>query len=249
MQWWCHFGALGLLSLPLRMLGSPHTRPLVSRGVCWIWRGQAPVWLLGAAVGPDGCKGAHATYAGAFFSSSPLSPRQRRLSAHVEVVVSPRGEQACLQAAPATVPADSAPLANPPMRQQLYACSYSQLPAETETWSAQVRQRAASLDSLVASIAALDVAAARAKHARWLGATRPALRRGSNASASSSSTASSPSGAAAGAGAGAGRGGGDEGCKLYAPGARHPVLMQPALSTLPYPPSVRAWVHNFFTHV
>jgi hypothetical protein len=67
------------------------------------------------------------------------------------------------------------------------------------------------LQELLDAVTALDIVAARANHAAWLGAVRPAFL------PSSSGSSSSP---------------------VYMPGARHPLLMQVALPPLPRPPSV-----------
>uniref|UniRef100_A0A383W1M4 DNA mismatch repair proteins mutS family domain-containing protein n=1 Tax=Tetradesmus obliquus TaxID=3088 RepID=A0A383W1M4_TETOB len=73
--------------------------------------------------------------------------------------------------------------------------------------------RGAALQELLGAVTALDIVAARAKHASWLGAVRPAF----TSSSGSSSSSSSP---------------------MHMPGARHPLLMQGALPPLPRPVSI-----------
>ena len=101
-----------------------------------------------------------------------------------------------------------------------------------------ISTRAKHIRSLLTAVAALDVAAARAGHARWLGALgiRPSfISRGDEweQSGGSATGGSAPEGV--------------EGSRsrqlespLSVPGALHPVLLELSLAPLPEPPSVRS---------
>jgi DNA mismatch repair protein MutS2 len=81
-------------------------------------------------------------------------------------------------------------------------------------------ERAPPLLAMLAAATRLDVIAARAAHGRWLRGTRPTFVGDGDD------------------GGGGSEGGGPEGgWAVHLPGARHPVLMQPALAPLPQPPS------------
>ncbi|KAI8474386.1 MAG: hypothetical protein J3K34DRAFT_139599, partial [Monoraphidium minutum] len=77
--------------------------------------------------------------------------------------------------------------------------------------SALLARRAPQLRALLATVAQLDIAAARGRHAEWLGGVRPEF-----------------------AGASGDRG---EPASLHVAAALHPLLLEPALPALPRPPS------------
>ncbi len=79
-----------------------------------------------------------------------------------------------------------------------------------ERLTGAVAAESTSLNALLRAAAQLDVAAARAGHARWVRGARPAFVVVK----------------------------GGEGM-LHVPGAFHPLLLEPALPPLPEPPSVR----------
>lgn len=79
-------------------------------------------------------------------------------------------------------------------------------------------ERAPPLLAMLAAATRLDVIAARAAHGRWLRGTRPTF------------VGDDDDG-------GGGSGGPEGGWAVHLAGARHPVLMQPALAPLPQPPS------------
>ncbi|KAF8057679.1 NPC1 [Scenedesmus sp. PABB004] len=96
--------------------------------------------------------------------------------------------------------------------------------------SCLLAQRAPGLQALLESVTQLDLVAARAKHAAWLGAVRPEF------------TGDASSGGGAGSGAPGGGAPLDAlqapgASPLFLPGARHPLLLQAALPPLPRPPS------------
>jgi DNA mismatch repair protein MutS2 len=85
--------------------------------------------------------------------------------------------------------------------------------------SAALGRRGAALAGMLEAVAVLDAAAARARHAAWLGGVRPAF-------------------VGAGEADGGGGGGDPDGASpIWVPGALHPLLLERALDPLPRAPS------------
>ena len=108
-----------------------------------------------------------------------------------------------------------------------------------------VEARATGLAAVAEAAAALDVAAARAGHARWLGShgSRPEFVDGGWEQRQHASLDGS---GAREVGGGRGKPQQHLGSPLHLPGAMHPLLLEPSLAPLPEPPSVRR-LHCFHT--
>ena len=99
---------------------------------------------------------------------------------------------------------------------ELAAREAEQAAAVLARLSGLLAQRAPQLQALLEAVAALDVASARARHAAWLGGARPEFV---EAAAEAADGAAAPA------------------SLISAPGALHPLLLEPALEPLPRAPT------------